>query len=243
MAGPTGDLPLRPREMRDRNRALVLDAVARHQPVTRAQLAARTGLTKSSVSSIVGELLAGRVPSALGQVLVENEANVAALGELWFGDGAALGDYVHISGEVGVGAGIVVGDPPGGRARPGRLDQHRAGRRPGQRPGRAPRGRRPAGPCRPRAGRPQPGGGHGLAGQAGRPRQRGPGRDLRRARPLAGGLVPAGPAGRHPHDQGRAAADRHLRPWPGRGRPRRRRLVTAGMLARPGALLSASARA
>jgi predicted NBD/HSP70 family sugar kinase len=237
MAGPTGELPLRQGEMRDRNRALVLDAVARHEPVTRAQLAARTGLTKSSVSSIVGELLAarlvveqgtqrardlgrpgmaltlardglaglglevnvdylaacvvdlarrtrvqfvevgdnrgrepdaaaellarlaaaavaaagtqgltisatcvavpglvdqetgtvtrapnlgwsgvplrrllaGRVPAALGQVLLENEANVAALGELWFGDGALLGDYVHISGEVGVGAGIVVG--------------------------------------------------------------------------------------------------------------------------------------
>ena len=56
MAGPSGDLPLRPREMRDRNRALVLDAVARLEPVTRAQLAARTGLTKSSVSSIVTEL-------------------------------------------------------------------------------------------------------------------------------------------------------------------------------------------
>jgi predicted NBD/HSP70 family sugar kinase len=237
MVGPSGGLPLRPREMRDRNRALVLDAVARHEPVTRAQLAARTGLTKSSVSSIVGELLAarlvveqgaqrdgdlgrpgmglvlardgmaglglevnvdylaacvvdlarrtrvqyvevgdnrardpaavvellvrlvaatvaaaatqgltisaacvavpglvdaatgtvtrapnldwsgvplrrllaGRVPAALGPVLVENEANVAALGELWFGDGAGLGDYVHISGEIGVGAGIVVG--------------------------------------------------------------------------------------------------------------------------------------
>jgi predicted NBD/HSP70 family sugar kinase/biotin operon repressor len=237
MAGPSGELPLRPREMRDRNRALVLEAVARHEPVTRAQLAARTGLTKSSVSSIVQELrsaglvveqgaqrasdlgrpgtaltlardglaglglevnvdylaacvvdlarrtrvqfvevgdnrgrdpaavaellarlatsavaaagtqgltisatcvavpglvdqetgtvtlapnldwdgvplrrlLAGRVPAALSPVLVENEANVAALGELWFGDGAGLGDYVLISGEVGVGAGIVVG--------------------------------------------------------------------------------------------------------------------------------------
>ena len=61
MAGPWGESPLRPREMRDRNRALVLDAVARHEPVTRAQLAARTGLTKSSVSSIVGELLAARL--------------------------------------------------------------------------------------------------------------------------------------------------------------------------------------
>jgi predicted NBD/HSP70 family sugar kinase len=237
MAGSPGDLPLRPREMRDRNRALVLDAVVRSEPVTRAQLAARTGLTKSSVSSIVQELLsarllveqgtqrggdlgrpgtsltlardgvaglglevnvdylaacvvdlarrsrvqyvevsdnrardpaavaellvrlagaavaaaagqgltisatcvavpglvdqetgavarapnldwsgvplrqrlAGRVPSALTPVLVENEANVAALAELWFGDGAGLGDYVRISGEVGVGAGIVVG--------------------------------------------------------------------------------------------------------------------------------------
>jgi len=237
MAGPSGDLPLRPREMRDRNRALVLDAVARLEPVTRAQLAARTGLTKSSVSSIVTELrsaglvveqgaqrggdlgrpgtaltlardglaglglevnvdylaacvvdlarrtrvqyvevgdnrardpaavaqllirlaraavaaaatqgltisatcvavpglvdqetgtvarapnlgwsdvplrrlLAGGVPAARTPVLVENEANLAALGELWFGDGAALGDYVHISGEIGVGAGIVVG--------------------------------------------------------------------------------------------------------------------------------------
>ena len=229
-------MPLRPREMRDRNRALVLDAVARHEPVTRAQLAVRTGLTKSSVSSIVAELvaarlvvelgtqrgsdlgrpgtalalardglaglgleinvdylaacvvdlarrtrvqyvevgdnrardpaavtdllarlaaaavaaartqgltisatcvavpgladpetgavarapnldwsgvplrrlLAGRVPAALTPVVVENEANLAALGELWFGDGGGLGDYVHISAEVGIGAGIVV---------------------------------------------------------------------------------------------------------------------------------------
>jgi predicted ArsR family transcriptional regulator len=61
MAGASGDLPLRPREMRDRNRALVLDAVARNEPVTRAQLAVRTGLTKSSVSTIVQELLAARL--------------------------------------------------------------------------------------------------------------------------------------------------------------------------------------
>jgi predicted NBD/HSP70 family sugar kinase len=232
-----GDTPLRQREMRDRNRALVLDEVARHEPITRAQLAFRTGLTKSSVSTIVQELLgarllveqgtqrggdlgrpgtslalareglaglglevnvdylaacvadlsrrtrvqyvevgdnrardpgtvvdrlvklaaaavaaaetqgltisatcvavpgladidtgavvrapnlgwtdvplrdllADRVPHALTRVLVENEANVAALGELWFGDGAGYGDYVHISGEIGIGAGIVVG--------------------------------------------------------------------------------------------------------------------------------------
>src|SRR4029453_6221887 len=57
----------------------------------------------------VRQRLAGRVPSALIEVLVENDANVAALGELWFGEGTALGDYARISGEIGIGAGIVVG--------------------------------------------------------------------------------------------------------------------------------------
>lgn len=39
----------------------------------------------------------------------ENEANLAALGELWFGAGrAALGDFVHVSGEIGIGAGVVL---------------------------------------------------------------------------------------------------------------------------------------
>jgi predicted NBD/HSP70 family sugar kinase len=40
----------------------------------------------------------------------ENEANLAALGELWFGAGrSALGDFVHVSGEIGIGAGVVLG--------------------------------------------------------------------------------------------------------------------------------------
>ncbi|GGO12618.1 hypothetical protein GCM10010116_25350 [Microbispora rosea subsp. aerata] len=39
-------------------------------------------------------------------VRVENEANLAALGELWFGTG--LPDFLHVSGEVGIGAGLVV---------------------------------------------------------------------------------------------------------------------------------------
>ncbi|MBD0841733.1 ROK family transcriptional regulator [Streptomyces sp. TRM68416] len=39
----------------------------------------------------------------------ENEANLAALGELWFGAGRAdLGDFVHVSGEIGIGAGVVL---------------------------------------------------------------------------------------------------------------------------------------
>jgi predicted NBD/HSP70 family sugar kinase len=42
-------------------------------------------------------------------VLVDNEANLAALGELWLGAGSGLGDYVHVSGEIGIGAGLIVG--------------------------------------------------------------------------------------------------------------------------------------
>jgi predicted NBD/HSP70 family sugar kinase len=42
-------------------------------------------------------------------VVVDNEANLAALGELWLGVGGGIGDYVHVSGEVGIGAGVVVG--------------------------------------------------------------------------------------------------------------------------------------
>jgi predicted NBD/HSP70 family sugar kinase len=41
-------------------------------------------------------------------VIADNEANLAALGELWLGIGGESGDYVHVSGEIGVGAGIVV---------------------------------------------------------------------------------------------------------------------------------------
>lgn len=43
---------------------------------------------------------------------LDNEANLAALGELWCGqhrvDGEPLRSFVHLSGEIGVGAGIVV---------------------------------------------------------------------------------------------------------------------------------------
>ncbi|WP_308170077.1 ROK family transcriptional regulator, partial [Acrocarpospora catenulata] len=37
---------------------------------------------------------------------VENEANLAALGELWFGSGPS--DFLYVSGEIGIGAGLVV---------------------------------------------------------------------------------------------------------------------------------------
>jgi predicted NBD/HSP70 family sugar kinase len=42
-------------------------------------------------------------------VTADNEANLAALGELWQGHGREWGDFIHISGEIGVGAAVVVG--------------------------------------------------------------------------------------------------------------------------------------
>ena len=41
-------------------------------------------------------------------ILVGNEANYAALGELWNGGHSELTDFVHVSGEIGIGAGIVM---------------------------------------------------------------------------------------------------------------------------------------
>jgi predicted NBD/HSP70 family sugar kinase len=50
----------------------------------------------------------GRLMAANGlpSVVVENEANLAALAELWFAPGPR--DFVHVSGEIGVGAGVVL---------------------------------------------------------------------------------------------------------------------------------------
>jgi predicted NBD/HSP70 family sugar kinase len=55
-----------------------------------------------------GELLHAGLPPLPLAADYDNEANLGALGELWFGDGPELGSYVHVSGEIGIGAGIVV---------------------------------------------------------------------------------------------------------------------------------------
>ncbi|MBN6037799.1 ROK family transcriptional regulator [Amycolatopsis sp. 195334CR] len=48
------------------------------------------------------------LPAKLGGTFsVGNEANFAALAELWHGSG--LPDFVHVSGEIGIGAGLVLG--------------------------------------------------------------------------------------------------------------------------------------
>jgi predicted NBD/HSP70 family sugar kinase/biotin operon repressor len=58
-----------------------------------------------SVADLVGEMLGRPLPS----VYCDNEANLAALGEHWFGRRGELRDFVFVSGEIGVGAGIVIG--------------------------------------------------------------------------------------------------------------------------------------
>jgi predicted NBD/HSP70 family sugar kinase len=55
-----------------------------------------------------GDLLNAGLPPLPLPADYDNEANLAALGELWFGDGPELGSYVHVSGEIGIGAGIIV---------------------------------------------------------------------------------------------------------------------------------------
>lgn len=57
----------------------------------------------------VAEILADRFAGHELAVVVDNEANLAALGELWFGGHLDLDDFVHVSGEIGVGGGIVIG--------------------------------------------------------------------------------------------------------------------------------------
>jgi predicted NBD/HSP70 family sugar kinase len=60
MAAPADQAPIRQRSLRDHNLALVLGHVATHPgPVSRAELAATTGLTRVTVSGLVDELLAG----------------------------------------------------------------------------------------------------------------------------------------------------------------------------------------
>ena len=55
------------------------------------------------------EEVASRLQRPHLYVTAENEANLAALGELWQGHGREWRDFIHISGEIGVGAAIVVG--------------------------------------------------------------------------------------------------------------------------------------
>jgi len=70
----------------------------------RLLVAPNLGWTDVSVPDLLRERLgAGAFP-----LQAENEANLGALAELWEGAGRRLRDFLYISGELGVGAGIVV---------------------------------------------------------------------------------------------------------------------------------------
>jgi predicted NBD/HSP70 family sugar kinase len=43
------------------------------------------------------------------EINVDNEANLGALAERWEGVGTDLADFIHVSGDVGVGAGVIIG--------------------------------------------------------------------------------------------------------------------------------------
>jgi predicted NBD/HSP70 family sugar kinase len=60
---------------------------------------------------VPGALRAAGLSAAAAElpIAVGNEANFAAIGELWYGHGPELGDFVHVTGETGIGAGLVVG--------------------------------------------------------------------------------------------------------------------------------------
>jgi len=57
----------------------------------------------------LAEVVADMLGRPLQSVYCDNEANLAALGERWFGRRDNLQDFVLVSGEIGVGAGIVIG--------------------------------------------------------------------------------------------------------------------------------------
>jgi predicted NBD/HSP70 family sugar kinase len=68
-------------------------------------VAPNLGWTDVDVPVLLGERLGG--PAF--PLRAENEANLGALAELWEGAGRRFGDFLYISGELGVGAGIIVG--------------------------------------------------------------------------------------------------------------------------------------
>ena len=63
--GRPGGAPAGTGSVREHNLALVLDVVAQHGPVSRARVAAHTGLTRGTVSSLVEELLENLLLSEL----------------------------------------------------------------------------------------------------------------------------------------------------------------------------------
>lgn len=55
------------------------------------------------------DILHSHLPGIDFEIHVDNEANLGALAERWEGVGSSLQDFIHVSGDVGVGAGMIVG--------------------------------------------------------------------------------------------------------------------------------------
>lgn len=71
-------------------------------------------------NAALAQHLEALLPGAPLGVVLSNEANSAALAELWYGHGSSFRDYLYVSGEVGVGGGLIFGSElfagPGGHA-------------------------------------------------------------------------------------------------------------------------------
>jgi predicted NBD/HSP70 family sugar kinase len=94
--------------------------LAEHDLVTAGAVIALPGLVDSTGRLLVApnlgwtgihvpELLAERLGGPGFPIEAENEANLGALAELWEGAGRGFRDFIYVSGEVGVGAGIIIG--------------------------------------------------------------------------------------------------------------------------------------
>jgi predicted NBD/HSP70 family sugar kinase len=97
-----------------------LAALREQDLVTAGAVVALPGLVDSTGRLLVAPNLGWsdvQVPERLAELLggpsfpvgAENEANLGALAELWEGAGRRMGDFIYVSGELGVGAGIIVG--------------------------------------------------------------------------------------------------------------------------------------
>jgi predicted NBD/HSP70 family sugar kinase len=75
--------------------------------VTRGELLAAPNLHWNDVAVI--DQLRERMDAGSLPLDADNEANLAALAELWEGVGVGLSDFMYASGQVGVGGGIVLG--------------------------------------------------------------------------------------------------------------------------------------
>lgn len=75
------------------------------------------GWRNLAVLEVLRAALSDLVADHFDTLAVENEAHFAAFGELWFGCGRTLGDYVQVFGDIGVGGAIVAnGDVSRGSA-------------------------------------------------------------------------------------------------------------------------------